>query len=83
MGSFPDNELPLIRNRYSGLMVKLKPDSSARMILNLSKGDPISVNAGIDSDKFPTKMSTTLSPQQKWEKGRSDKSGLGLSLQTD
>ena len=41
-------------------MVKLKPDGSARMILNHSKGDPFSINAGIDSKKFPTKMSSTL-----------------------
>ena len=60
MVPFPDNELPFVRHRFSGLMVKLKPDSSARMILNLSKGDPVSISEGIDSDRFPTKMSSTL-----------------------
>ena len=30
------------------------------MILSLRKGNPISVNSGMDSDNFPNKMSSTL-----------------------
>ena len=60
IGPFSDNELPFKENRFSGLMVKLKPDGSARMILNLCKGDQVSVNEGIDSKNYPTVMSSTL-----------------------
>ena len=60
MGPFSGNELPFKENRFSGLMVKLKPDGSARMILNLSKGDPVSVNEGINSKNYLTVMSSTL-----------------------
>ena len=60
MGPFSDNQLPFMENRFSGLMVKLKPDGSARMILNLSKGNPNLVNEGINSKNYPTVMSSTL-----------------------
>ena len=60
MGPFSEDNLPFKVNRFSGLMVKLKPDSSARMIRNLSKGSPVSVNSSIDSNMFPTKMSSTI-----------------------
>ena len=60
MGPFDVHELPFKENRFSGLMVKLKPDGSARMILNLSKGDPVSVNEGINSSDYPAIMSSTL-----------------------
>ena len=43
----------------SGLMVKLKSNGKARVILNLSAGSPGSVNAGIDKSEFPAKMSST------------------------
>ena len=59
MGPFSEGELPFDKTRISGLMVKLKPDGSARMILNLSKGIPSSVNEGIRAEDFPTKMSST------------------------
>ena len=36
MGPFEENNKPFEINRFSGLMVKLKPDGSARLILNLS-----------------------------------------------
>ena len=60
MGPFTKNNLPFKENRISGLMVKLKPDGAARMILNLSKGTPFSVNEGINSADFPALMSSTL-----------------------
>ena len=59
MGPFDEDDIPFEANRFSGLMVKLKPDGSARLILNLSKGDPYSVNEGIDSSDFPSVMSST------------------------
>ena len=60
MGPFSDDNLPFKENRFSGLMVRLKPDGSARLILILSKGDPVSVNEGINSKNYPTVMSSTL-----------------------
>ena len=59
MGPFEENDKPFEINRFSGLMVKLKPDGSARLILNLSKGEPFSVNEGINSSDFPSIMSST------------------------
>ena len=59
MGPFTKDSIPFKESRISGLMVKLKPDGSARMILNLSKGTPYSVNEGIKSSDFPTLMSST------------------------
>ena len=59
MGPFEEDNIPFKANRFSRLMVKLKPDGSARLILNLSKGDPFSVNEGIDSLDFPSVMSST------------------------
>ena len=59
MGPFEEDNIPFKANRFLGLMVKLKPDGSARLILNLSKGDPFSVNEGIDSSDFPSVMSST------------------------
>ena len=59
MGPFEENDKPFEINRFSGLMVKLKPDGSARLILNLSKGDPYSVNEGINSSDYPSIMSST------------------------
>ena len=52
MGPFDKEDIPFEVNRYSGLMVKLKPDGSATLILNLSKGDPYSVIEGIDTTDF-------------------------------
>ena len=40
-------------------MCKIKPDNTARMILNLSRGYPHSVNSGIDKSDYPTLMSST------------------------
>ena len=59
MGPLEENELPFSENRFSGVMCKLKPNNTARVILNLSKGCPHSVNSGIDSSEFPTLMSST------------------------
>ena len=53
MGPFYENDVPFEANRVSGLMAKLKLDGSVKLILNLSKGDPYSVNEGIDAKYFP------------------------------
>jgi hypothetical protein len=59
MGPLEESELPFTKSRFSGVMCKLKPNNTARVILNLSKGSPHSVNSGIDSSEFPTLMSST------------------------
>ncbi len=48
--------------KVNGMMCRQKPNGSARIILNLSAPKGSSVNDGIDSDEFPTTMSST----QKW-----------------
>ena len=40
-------------------MCKMKPNGKARIILNLSRGKPVSVNEGIDKMEFPAVMSST------------------------
>ena len=45
--------------KVNGIMTREKPDGSVRIILNLSAPKGVSVNDGIDSAKFPTKMSST------------------------
>jgi len=45
--------------KVSGIMVKLKPNGSVRVILNLSAPKGRSVNDGINKDRFPAKMSST------------------------
>ena len=61
MGPFKEEDLPFSANRFSGIMAKMKPNNTARMILNLSRGFPHSVNSGIDKADFPTLMSSTES----------------------
>jgi len=45
--------------KISGMMVRVKPDSSVRIILNLSAPKGASVNEGINAEDFPAKMSST------------------------
>lgn len=45
--------------KVNGMMCRQKPNGSARIILNLSAPVGISVNDGIDSEDFPTIMSST------------------------
>ena len=59
MGPFEETNLPFEENRFSGIMTKLKPNNTARIILNLSRGTPQAVNDDIDSSEFPTLMSST------------------------
>ena len=53
MGPFEDSNLPFEENRFSGIMAKIKPDNSARMILDLCKGSRHYVNSGIDVSDYP------------------------------
>ena len=46
--------------KISGLMVKLKPNGKARLILNLSAPKGSSVNDGIDKKDYPAKMTSTI-----------------------
>ena len=46
--------------KISGLMVKLKPNGKARLILNLSALKGSSVNEGIDNKDYPAKMTSTM-----------------------
>ena len=72
-GPFKEEELPWTDYTLNPLTVRPKPDNSVRVILDMSaphlketKEDPVgpdvprSVNAGIDKELFPTKMSSTL-----------------------
>ena len=53
IGPFDCDEIPFNQVRVSGLMCKLKPTGKARVIVNMSRGQPYSVNEGIDKDEFP------------------------------
>jgi len=46
--------------KVSGIMVRVKPDGSVRIILNLSAPKGSSVNDGINAEQFPAVMSSTL-----------------------
>ena len=59
MGPLCEDEIPFSESRVSGIMAKIKPDNSARMILNLSKGDSVAVNDGIQKTEYPILMSST------------------------
>lgn len=60
IGPLEDHEVPFDTIKINGIMAKLKPNGSARIILNLSKGFPFSVNEGIDNDQFEVYMSSTV-----------------------
>lgn len=59
IGPFEPDDVPFDEVKISGLMCKMKPNGKARIIVNFSKGKPVSVNDGIDKKKFPTAMSST------------------------
>jgi hypothetical protein len=45
--------------KVNGFMCRIKPNGTARIILNMSAPKGQSVNDGINADKFPTSMSST------------------------
>ena len=57
-GPIPISEVPK-HAKVSSIMTRAKPNGAVRIILNLSAPSGISVNDGIDPDKFPTTMSST------------------------
>ena len=57
-GPVPDSEVPKSA-KFAGIMTRAKPNGSVRIILNLSAPTGRAVNEGIDSDNFPTTMSST------------------------
>jgi len=57
-GPFEKDEVPASA-KINGMMCRIKPNGSCRIILNLSAPIGLSVNDGIDSDEFPTLMSST------------------------
>ena len=63
VGPLDEEEIPWEDITISALMVKLKPNGKARLIINLSKPDnetgPTGVNAGISADNFEAKMFST------------------------
>ena len=59
IGAMEVEDIPFKNVKISGLMTKTKPNGSVRPILNFSRGNPTSLNDGIDSKDFPTKMSST------------------------
>ena len=60
IGPMTEEEIPFESIKVNGIMVRLKPTGSARIILNLSKGNPYSVNEGMEEDKrFLVTMSST------------------------
>ena len=60
-GPTDESDLP-INAKISGIMTKLKPNGSVRVILNLTAPGGIFVNEGIDVNEFPAVMSST----KKW-----------------
>ena len=61
IGPMRKEDIPFESIKENGIMVKIKPNGSARMILNLSRGDPYCVNEGMDNDaRFEVSMSSTL-----------------------
>ena len=63
VGPLDEEEIPWKDISVSAIMVKLKPNGKARLIINLSKPDnetgPTGVNAGISIEDFEAKMSST------------------------
>ena len=69
-GPLRPEEMPWDDYTTNSITVKLKPNGKARICINMSapykrpsdpEGAPASVNSGIDSDEFPTSMSSTQS----------------------
>ena len=62
-GPLLEEEIPWPDDTCSPLTVRLKPDGKARIIVDLSSPregkEGTSVNAGIDADEFPARMSST------------------------
>jgi hypothetical protein len=62
MGPMEEHEIPFKEEgiKVNGIMVKLKPNGEARVILNMSRGFPFCVNDGMNNEeRFEVEMSST------------------------
>lgn len=62
IGPMDEEDLPFKEEgvKVNGVMVKLKPNGDARVILNMSRGRPFCVNEGMkDDERFEVTMSST------------------------
>lgn len=62
IGPMEKEDVPFVEEgvKVNGIMVKLKENGVARVILNLSRGTPFCVNKGMETDgRFEVTMSTT------------------------
>jgi len=62
-GPVEEEDVP-VEAKINGILTRLKPNGSVRVILNLSAPRGLSVNDGIDIEEFPASMSST----QAWVK---------------
>jgi len=73
-GPFKPSQRPK-NAKINGVMCRMKPNGTARIILNLSAPRGFSVNDGIVADEFPTSMSSTA----KWISVL-DRAGRGCTM---
>ena len=60
VGPMNYDEIPFESVKLNGMMVKVKDNGDARVILNLSRGDPFCVNEGMNNDeRFEISMAST------------------------
>ena len=61
IGPMDLKEIPFETVKTNGILVKLKDSGAARVILNLSRGEPFDVNSGMfNDDRFTVTMSSTI-----------------------
>ena len=60
IGPMTKGQIPFDSVKVNGIMVKLKDDGKARIILNMSRGEPFCVNDGMEVDeRFEVTMAST------------------------
>ena len=60
IGPWKKGDIPFDTVKINGLMVKLKDNGGARIILNMSRGEPFCVNEGMEIEgRFEVSMSST------------------------
>ena len=65
IGPMKEEQIPFKEQgiKVNGIMVKLKPNGVARVILNMSRGEPFCVNQGMESEE---RFEVTMSSTGKW-----------------
>ena len=63
MGPMTEAEIPFESIKVNGIMVKLKESGAARVILNMSRGEPFCPNDGMSNDQ---RFDVTMSSTAKW-----------------